>query len=89
MFDHKQDLFVCRSDQMQRGGRGVAHHCLQIPNVIPGYLGGRADWDGGQHDLDVSLDELFHCQIIVLCPMSCLRQPNLLMRPLSRERGIV
>ena len=89
MFDHKQDLLVCISDQMPRGGRGVAHHRLQIADVVPGYLGGRADCDGGEHDFDVSLDELFHCQIVVLRPMSCLRQPNLLVCPLSCERGIV
>ena len=74
---------------MPSGGRGVAHHVLQVANVIPGDLGGRSNWDGGKHDLNVALDELFHCQVIVLRPMSSLCQPNLLVRPLGCERGIV
>ena len=79
MLDHKQDLLVSRPDKMPRGGQGIAHHFLQIADVVPGNLGGRAHRDGGEHDFDVSWDR----QIIVLCPMPCFRQPNLLVRPLS------
>ena len=63
------------------------HHFLQIANVVPGDLGGGAHRDGGEHDFNITLDELHHRQVIVLRPMPCFRQPNLLVRPLCREGG--
>ena len=55
VLDHEQDLFVNRANQVPRGGGGVTHHVLQIPDVVPDNLCGRSNWNGGQHDLQVSL----------------------------------
>ena len=42
MFNHKQNLSVGGPDEMPRGGRSVAHHSLQIGDVVPSNLGGGA-----------------------------------------------
>ena len=63
-------------------------HSLEISDVVPGDLGGGAHRDGGEHDLDITLDELLHRQVIILHPMPCFRQPNLLMGHCAVRGGL-
>ena len=57
--------------------------------MIPGDPGGRAFWDCGEHDLYITLNELFDGEVVILGPMPGLGQPHLLVRPLSGERGAI
>ena len=89
MFNHELNLLVGGPDKMPRGGRSVTHHSLEITDVVPGDLGGGAHRMVGEHDLDITLDELLHRQVVILHPMPCFCQPNLLMQPLRREGRVV
>ena len=89
MLDHEQDLFMCRTYQVPRGGGGVTHHLLQISDVVPGDFRGWADEDGGQHDFQVALHKPPHGKVIIFLPVSGPGKPDLLVGPLGGEKGVV
>ena len=74
---------------MPRGRGGVAHEGLEIVDVIPGCGGGWTDGDGGEEKLQVALDALFPQEFVIVCPVSHLWKPHLLVWPLAGERGVV